>query len=87
MPQEQVHDGGVQQPNLADLVAQLSKRVTSLESELTQTKKTYGTALTKVIKKVKKLEQTIKTLKARRRARLVESEDDQAEEDQGRNIL
>ena len=87
MPQEQPHTGEVQQPNLADLVAHLSERVTSLESELTHTEKTYGTALTRVIKRMKKLEQKVKTIKARRRTNLVDSESDQDAEEQGRNLL
>ncbi|GJR73018.1 hypothetical protein Tco_0085383 [Tanacetum coccineum] len=46
---------------------------------LRQTKKVYGDAFTKLIKKVKKLEQTVKTSQARRRSRVVISDD--AEED------
>ncbi|GJS89146.1 hypothetical protein Tco_0771782 [Tanacetum coccineum] len=52
----------------------LSNKVTSLETELAQTKQTYGIALTKLIKKVKKLEQTVKSTQARRRTRIVISE-------------
>ncbi|GJX14788.1 hypothetical protein Tco_0206546 [Tanacetum coccineum] len=50
--------------------------VDSLETELKQTKQTYGAALTKLIKKVKKLEQTVKTSQARRRAKIVVSDDE-----------
>ncbi|GJW31149.1 hypothetical protein Tco_0051181 [Tanacetum coccineum] len=64
-----------------DLCTSLSKKVESLESELKQTKQTYHTALTKLIRRVKKLEQTIKTSKARRRAKVVISDDEGAEED------
>ncbi|GKE84863.1 hypothetical protein Tco_1558605, partial [Tanacetum coccineum] len=54
-----------------------------------QTKKTYSTSLTRLILRVKKLEKTIKTSKARRRARIVLLEDEDATEDsskQGRKI-
>ncbi|GJU45494.1 ribonuclease H-like domain-containing protein [Tanacetum coccineum] len=64
-------------------------RVLALETYLRQTKKVYGTAYTKLIMKVKKLEKTIKTSQARRRAKIVVSDDDMASEDsskQGRMI-
>ncbi|GKB24076.1 hypothetical protein Tco_0863477 [Tanacetum coccineum] len=60
-----------------------------MESELKQTKQTYHVGLTKLIKRVKKLEQTIKTSQARRKAKVVIS-DDEAEEDpsnQGRSLI
>ncbi|GJS06056.1 hypothetical protein Tco_0362852 [Tanacetum coccineum] len=60
------------------------------ESELKQTKQTYNAALTKLIKRVKKLEQTIKINQARRRAKVVISDDEEAEEDpsnQGRSLI
>ncbi|GJX13748.1 putative ribonuclease H-like domain-containing protein [Tanacetum coccineum] len=75
---------------LMDLCTSLSKKVESLESELKQTKQTYNAALTKLIKRVKKLEQTIKTSQARRRAKVVISNDEEAEEDpsnQGRSLI
>ncbi|GJS33406.1 hypothetical protein Tco_0531788 [Tanacetum coccineum] len=56
---------------------------------MAQTKQTYGTALIKLIKKVKKLEQTIKSTQARRRFRIVVSDDEEGLEDpskQGRKI-
>ncbi|GKE11821.1 hypothetical protein Tco_1415372, partial [Tanacetum coccineum] len=40
-----------------------------------------------VITRVKKLEQTIKTMKAKRRAHVVISDDEQAEEEQGKNLM
>ncbi|GKG07158.1 hypothetical protein Tco_0330127, partial [Tanacetum coccineum] len=49
-----------------------------------------STTLTRLILRVKKLEKTIKTSKARRRARVVLSEDEDAAEDsskQGRKIF
>ncbi|GJY22769.1 hypothetical protein Tco_0396427 [Tanacetum coccineum] len=63
------------------LCTNLSNKVTSLEAELAQTKQTYGTALTKLIKKVKKLEQTVKSTQARRRFRIVISDDEEGLED------
>ncbi|GJZ58744.1 hypothetical protein Tco_0614560 [Tanacetum coccineum] len=60
-----------------------------LGGDLRQTKKVYGTAYTKLIMKVKKLEKTIKSSQARRRAKIVVSDDDMASKDsskQGRMI-
>ncbi|GJT88200.1 hypothetical protein Tco_1069917 [Tanacetum coccineum] len=62
---------------LTVLCTTLSKKVESLESNLEQTKLTYGTAYTKLIMKVKKLENRIKSSKARRRFRLIVSEDEE----------
>ncbi|GKA45373.1 hypothetical protein Tco_0738169 [Tanacetum coccineum] len=59
------------------------------KNDLQQTKKVYSSALTKLILRVKKLEKKVKTNKSRRRARIVISEDEDAEEDsskQGRKI-
>ncbi|GJZ56219.1 putative ribonuclease H-like domain-containing protein [Tanacetum coccineum] len=64
--------------------------ITSLEAELAQTKQTYGTALTKLIKKVKNLEQTVKSTQAKRRFRIVASDDEEGLEDpskEGRKII
>ncbi|GJZ17801.1 hypothetical protein Tco_0553924 [Tanacetum coccineum] len=61
----------------------------TLESDLKQTKLTYGAAYTKLIMKVKKLEHKVKSSKARRRVRLVVLEDEDELEDpskQGRKI-
>ncbi|GJU37463.1 hypothetical protein Tco_1185817 [Tanacetum coccineum] len=57
--------------------------------DMQQTKKVYSSALTKLILREKKLEKKVKTNKARRRARIVILEDEDAEEDsskQGRKI-
>ncbi|GKC61970.1 hypothetical protein Tco_1089568 [Tanacetum coccineum] len=65
------------------------RKVESLESDLKQTKLTYDAAYSKVIMKVKKLENIIKSSKARKRVRLVISEDEDDLEDpskQGRKI-
>ncbi|GKB91968.1 hypothetical protein Tco_0964240 [Tanacetum coccineum] len=71
------------------LCTTLSKKVETLESNLKQTKLTYGAAYAKLILKVKKLEHKVKSSKARRRVRLVISDDKDNQEDpskQGRKI-
>ncbi|GKG61119.1 hypothetical protein Tco_0616935, partial [Tanacetum coccineum] len=52
-----------------------------MEEDLKHTKKTYSTVITKLVLKVKKLEKQVKSGKARRRARIVLSEDEDAAED------
>ncbi|GKC76042.1 hypothetical protein Tco_1126816, partial [Tanacetum coccineum] len=82
-------EGSLQQNELMDLVTKLTDRVEVLKNDLQQTKKVYSSALTKLILRVKKLEKKVKTNKARRRAMIVISEDEDAEEDsskQGRKI-
>nr|GEY31588.1 hypothetical protein [Tanacetum cinerariifolium] len=66
-----------------------SPRVLALETDLRQTKKVYGTAYTKLIIKVKKLEKIIKSNQARRRTKIVVSDDEKDLKDsskQGRMI-
>ncbi|GJR58003.1 hypothetical protein Tco_1500165 [Tanacetum coccineum] len=63
--------------------------IEALEKDLQQTKKTYITALTKLVLNVKKLEKQVRSGKARRRARIVLLEDEDATEDpskQGKKI-
>ncbi|GJV71535.1 hypothetical protein Tco_1491530 [Tanacetum coccineum] len=82
-------EGSMPQHELMDLVTKLTDRIEVLEKDLQQTKKTYSTALTRLILRVKKLEKNVKTCKARRRARIVILEDEDAIEDsskQGRKI-
>ncbi|GJS87139.1 hypothetical protein Tco_0769775 [Tanacetum coccineum] len=82
-------EGSMTLHELTVLCTQLSNKVESLETELKQTKQTYGAAFTKLIKKVKKLEQTVKTSQARRRAKIIVSDDEEDSEDsskQGRKI-
>ncbi|GJU35321.1 hypothetical protein Tco_1183675 [Tanacetum coccineum] len=82
-------EGSMTLHELTVLCTTLSKKVESLESDLKQTKLTYGAAYTKLIMKVKKLEHKIKSSKARRRVRLIVSKDEDDLEDpskQGRKI-
>ncbi|GJV82263.1 ribonuclease H-like domain-containing protein [Tanacetum coccineum] len=82
-------EGSMTLNELMVLCTTLSKKVETLESDLKQTKLTYGAAYTKLIMKVKKLEHKVKSSKARRRVRLVVSEDEDELEDpskQGRKI-
>ncbi|GKE00692.1 hypothetical protein Tco_1388675 [Tanacetum coccineum] len=82
-------EGSMKLNELIILYTTLSKKVDTLEYDLKQTKLTYGAAYTKLIMKVKKLEHKLKSSKARRRIRLVVSEDEDELEDsskQGRKI-
>ncbi|GKC47539.1 hypothetical protein Tco_1065261, partial [Tanacetum coccineum] len=82
-------EGSMTLNELTVLCIILSKKVKTFESDLKQTKLTYGAAYTKLIKKVKKLEHKVKSSKARRRVRLVVLEDEDELEDpskQGRKI-
>ncbi|GJY52198.1 hypothetical protein Tco_0443045 [Tanacetum coccineum] len=82
-------EGSMTLQELMILCTTLSKKVESLEADLKQTKKVYGAAYTKLIKKVKKLEKTVKSNQARRRAKIVVSDDEEDLEDsskQGRMI-
>ncbi|GJY76787.1 hypothetical protein Tco_0481903 [Tanacetum coccineum] len=83
-------DGSLSLNELTDLYTSLSKKVEGLESKLKLTKQTYSTALTKLILRVKKLEHIVKASKSRRRARVVESDDEEDLEDpykQGRSLI
>ncbi|GJR34465.1 hypothetical protein Tco_1210149 [Tanacetum coccineum] len=60
-----------------NLVTKLSERIGVLEDDLKRTKQTYSTAFTKLILRIKKLESKVKTGKARKRARVVLSEDEE----------
>ncbi|GKE12123.1 hypothetical protein Tco_1415674, partial [Tanacetum coccineum] len=82
-------EGSMTLHELTVLCTTLSKKVESLESDLKQTKLTYGLAYTKLIMKVKKLGNRIKSSKARRRVRHIVSKDEGDLEDpskQGRKI-
>ncbi|GKB62763.1 hypothetical protein Tco_0918949 [Tanacetum coccineum] len=85
------HDEGSLTLNeLTNLVTKLSERIGVLEDDLRKTKKTYSSAFTKLILRVKKLEARVKIGKARKRAKVVLSEDDEDVEDdsskQGRKL-
>ncbi|GJX06012.1 retrovirus-related pol polyprotein from transposon TNT 1-94 [Tanacetum coccineum] len=82
-------EGSMQLQELMALCTKLSDRVLALETDLRQTKKVYGAAYTKLIIKVKKLKKTVKTSQAKRRAKIVVSDDEEDLEDsskQGRMI-
>ncbi|GKB19376.1 retrovirus-related pol polyprotein from transposon TNT 1-94, partial [Tanacetum coccineum] len=82
-------EGSLKLNELTNLVTKLSERIGVLEDELRTTKKTYSSAFTKLILRVKKLESQIKTGKARKKARIVHSDDEDIEDDsskQGRKL-
>ncbi|GKF63638.1 hypothetical protein Tco_0187086, partial [Tanacetum coccineum] len=83
-------EGSLKLNELTNLVTKLSDRIGVLEDDLKKTKLTYSSTFTKLILKVKKLEYQVKTEKARKRARVVLSEDDEVIEDdsskQGRKL-
>ncbi|GJZ35941.1 hypothetical protein Tco_0581758 [Tanacetum coccineum] len=83
-------EGSLKLNDLTNLVTKLSERIRVLEDDLRKTKKTYSSAFTKLILRVKKLEARVKIGKARKRAKVVLSEDDEDVEDdsskQGRKL-
>ncbi|GJZ08292.1 hypothetical protein Tco_0542575 [Tanacetum coccineum] len=82
-------EGRLKLNELTDLVTKLFDRIGVLEDDLKKTKQTYSSAFTKLILRVKKLEAQIKTGKARRRARVVLSDNEVIEDDsskQGRKL-
>ncbi|GJY48300.1 hypothetical protein Tco_0438256 [Tanacetum coccineum] len=82
-------EGSLKLTKLMNLVTKLSDRIGALEDDLKKTKNTYSSAYTKLILRVKKLESQIKTGKARRKARVVLSDDEVLEDDsskQGRKL-
>ncbi|GJS61758.1 hypothetical protein Tco_0656542 [Tanacetum coccineum] len=74
-------EGSLKLIELTNLVTKLSDRIDVLEDDLKRTKKTYSSAFTKLILRVKKLEAQIKIRKARRRARIVHSDDEAIADD------
>ncbi|GJY20441.1 hypothetical protein Tco_0393007, partial [Tanacetum coccineum] len=83
-------EGSLQQNELMDLVTKLTDRIEVLENDMQQTKNVYSSGLAKLILRVKKLEKKVKTNKVRKRAKIVISDDEDAEEDsskQGRKIF
>ncbi|GKD53604.1 hypothetical protein Tco_1286991 [Tanacetum coccineum] len=82
-------EGRLKLNELTDLVTKLFDRIGVLEDDLKTTKQTYSSAFTKLILRVKKLEAQIKIRKARRRARIVPSDDEDIADDsskQGRKL-
>ncbi|GJV34030.1 hypothetical protein Tco_1394430 [Tanacetum coccineum] len=70
-------EGSLKLNELTNLVTKLSDRIRVLEDDLKKTKQTYSSAFTKLILRIKKLEYHVKTGKARKRARVVLSDDDE----------
>ncbi|GJS92711.1 hypothetical protein Tco_0799679 [Tanacetum coccineum] len=70
-------EGSLKLNELTNLVTKLSERIGVLEDDLKKTKQTYSSAFTKLILRIKKLESKVKTGKARKRARVVLSEDEE----------
>ncbi|GJR16820.1 hypothetical protein Tco_0965347 [Tanacetum coccineum] len=70
-------EGSLKLNELTNLVTKLSERIGVLEDDLKRTKQTYSAAFTKLILRIKKLESKVKTGKARKRARVVLSEDEE----------
>ncbi|GKA80438.1 hypothetical protein Tco_0787034 [Tanacetum coccineum] len=82
-------EGSMTLQELMVLCTTLSKKVESLEIDLKQTKQIYGVAYIKLIMKVKKLEKTVKSSQAKRREKIVVSDDEDDLEDsskKGRKI-
>ncbi|GKC16726.1 hypothetical protein Tco_1013508, partial [Tanacetum coccineum] len=85
------HDeGSLTHNELTVLYTTLSKKVEDFQSDLKQTKLTYGAAYTKLIVRVKKLEHKVKSRQPRRMARVVISDTKEDLEDpskHGRRII
>ncbi|GKE06618.1 hypothetical protein Tco_1398636 [Tanacetum coccineum] len=75
------NEGRLKLNELTDLVTKLFDRIGVLEDDLKTTKQTYSSAFTKLILRVKKLEAQVKIGKARRRARIVHSDDEDIADD------
>ncbi|GKF01777.1 hypothetical protein Tco_0028700, partial [Tanacetum coccineum] len=70
-------EGSLKLNELTNLVTKLFERIGVLEDDLRKTKNTYSSAFTKLILRVKKLEARVKIGKARKRAKVVLSEDNE----------
>ncbi|GKE52528.1 hypothetical protein Tco_1487684, partial [Tanacetum coccineum] len=82
-------EGRLKLNELTNLVTKRFDRIGVLEAELKKIKQSYSSAFTKLIFRVKKQENRIKTGKARRKARIVHSDDEDITDDsskQGRNL-
>ncbi|GKG20291.1 hypothetical protein Tco_0380092 [Tanacetum coccineum] len=81
--------GSMTQHDLMVLVNKLNDRIDRFEKDLQQIKKTYSTTLTKLVLRVKKLEYKLKSSKAKRKEKIILSDDEEITEDsskQGRKI-
>ncbi|GJV01569.1 putative ribonuclease H-like domain-containing protein [Tanacetum coccineum] len=74
-------EGSLKLNELTNLVTKLSEMIEVLEDDMRKIKKTYSSAFTKLILRVNKLEARVKIGKARKRAKVVLSEDDKDVED------
>ncbi|GJV86384.1 hypothetical protein Tco_1530322 [Tanacetum coccineum] len=74
-------EGSMSLQELMVLCTKLFSKVESLEADLKQTKQVYGAAYSKLIMKVKKLKKTVKSNQARRRAKIVVSDEEEDLED------
>ncbi|GKF32677.1 hypothetical protein Tco_0102475 [Tanacetum coccineum] len=82
-------EGSLKLNELTNLVTKLSDRIGVLEDNMRKTKKTYSSTFTKLILRVKKLESQIKIGKIRRKARIVQSDNEDIIDDsskQGRKL-
>ncbi|GJR48817.1 hypothetical protein Tco_1316920 [Tanacetum coccineum] len=70
-------EGNQKLNELTNLCTKLINRVTGLENDLKRTKQVYGKAITKLLKKVKHLEDKLKSTTARRKAKMVLSDEDE----------
>ncbi|GJW19361.1 hypothetical protein Tco_0026797 [Tanacetum coccineum] len=70
-------EGSLKLIELMKLVTKLSERIEVLEDDLKRTKQTYSATFTKLILRIKKLESKVKPRKARKKARVVLSEDEE----------
>ncbi|GJZ92729.1 hypothetical protein Tco_0664794 [Tanacetum coccineum] len=74
-------EGSLTLNELTVLCTTLSNKVEDLKNDLKQTKLTYGVAYTKLILRMKKLEIIVNQSKARRRTKIVVSDDEEVSED------
>ncbi|GJT91314.1 hypothetical protein Tco_1080159 [Tanacetum coccineum] len=82
-------EGNLKLTELMNLVNKFFARIEVLEDDLKKTKQLYSSTFSKLILMVKKLETQVKTRKARRKARIVHSDDEDIADDsskQGRKI-
>ncbi|GKC95286.1 hypothetical protein Tco_1160728, partial [Tanacetum coccineum] len=81
-------EGSLKLNELTNLVTKLFERIGVSKDDLKKTKQTYSSAFTKLILRIKKFESKVKIRKARKRARVVLSEDEEDDSSkQGMKIL